>query len=495
MLDYIRRNADSTPVKIILGVLSLTFIFFFGSSALFGDRTKVVAEVNGEAIRDVQIMPLIQNQVRFQRQFNQGKEPDLERIRQQVLDSVIEQRMMLQAAREEGFVVSDKELRRAILENPGFQDDNGKFDAELYKRYAGRTGSSYEKDLREQLLVEAAQDFVRRSTRVSDAEVKAAFEDEASKRAVEFIRVPTSLFRDSVTVTDEEVASYADENEDAITDRFDRDFDSKYNQPKKVKASHILMKFDADATDEAKDEVRAVMEGVLVEAKAAGADFEALARKYSEDGSASRGGDLGLFDEKRMVKPFSDKAFSMQPGEISDLVETQFGLHIIKVTEVQQAETKTLADVRLDIARDLLKDERAPELAVAYAKTLLPVLNGSLDESEADLLLAEKSLTVQESGEFARKDRRIPKLGTSADALEVAFELANVGDVTADPVDVGNGFAIMKLTSATKADMASFEEKKEELRGQLLRTKQTRAVQAWRDQLKADAKIRITAGV
>lgn len=495
MLGYIRRNADSTPVKIILGVLSLTFVFFFGSSALFGDRTVVVAEVNGEAIRDVQILPLIQNQLRFQRQFNQGKEPDLDRIRQQVLDSVIDQRMLVQAAQDEGFVVSDKELRRAILENPNFQTDEGKFDVELYKRYAGRRGSTYEKDLREQLLIEAAQDFVRRAARVSDAELKAAFEDEASKREIEFIRVPTGLFRDAVTLTDEEIATWADENSDVITDRFDRDFDAKYNEAKKVKARHVLMKFSDDDSDEDKAEVRTIMDGVLVEARADGADFEALARKYSEDGSAARGGDLGFFDEKRMVKPFSDTAFAMSPGDISDIVETQFGLHIIKVIEVQEADVKTLDDVKLDIAGELLRDERAPELAEAYAKTLLPVLNGTVAGEEADALLAEKSLTMQESGEFARKDRRIPKLGTSKEALRVAFGLGAVGDVTAEPVDVGNGFAIMKLKAASDADMAAFEEKKTELRGTLLRTKQTRAVQAWRDQLKADAKINISAGV
>ncbi|MCO4772594.1 MAG: SurA N-terminal domain-containing protein [Deltaproteobacteria bacterium] len=495
MLGWIRNNTDSPVVKIILGVLSLTFVFFFGSSALFGDRTEVVADVNGEAIRDVHILPLLQQQVRIQRQFNQGKEPDLERLRQQVLDSVIDQRLMVQAAKEEGFLVSDKELRRAILENPSFQDDEGKFDSALYKRFAGRAGSTYEKDLREQLLVEAMQDFIRRSARVSEAELKAAFEDESSKRDIEFVRVPTALFRDAVTLTDDEVSAWAGENEDAITDRFDRDFDSKYNEAKKVKASHILMKFSDDDTDEDKAEVTKLMEAVLAEVKADGADFEALARKYSEDGSASRGGDLGFFDEKRMVKPFSDTAFAMSPGDISELVETQFGLHIIKVIEVQEADVKTLADVKLDIARELLTDERAPELAEAYAKTLLPVLNGTLSGDEADALLADKSLTVQESGEFARKDRRIPKLGTSKDALTAAFNLAAVGDVTVEPIDVGNGFAILKLTSAQQADMAAFDAKKEELRGTLLRTKQTRAVQAFRDQVKADAKIKIAAGV
>ena len=162
---------------------------------------------------------------------------------------------------------------------------------------------------------------------------------------------------------------------------------------------------------------------VLAETKAAGADFEALAKKYSEDGSAPRGGDLGLFDDKRMVKPFTEAAFSMEVGQVSDLVETQYGLHIIKVEEIQEAEEKQLADVKLEIAKELMKDERAPDLARTYAETLLPVLNGTVTGADADALLAEKSLTVQSSGEFSRKDRRIPKLGVSKDALSAAFDL------------------------------------------------------------------------
>lgn len=494
MLDYIRRNSDSAGVKIILGVLSLTFILFFGSSTLFADRTEVVAEVNGEVIRDMEIQQAVRRQVNFARQFNpSGQEPDIERIQQQVLDATIDQRLQLQAAKEMGFIVSDKELRRAILEHPSFQDDNGKFDREKYEKLAGYKGSSFERDLREDLLLQAARDFIRRSVRVSDSEIRQAFEEDASKRSVSFIRVPTSLFADEVEITDDEVTAWAAEHEQEITDRFDRDFETKYDQPKQVKAAHILMKIDEDASDEEKDEVRAKMEQVLTEAKASGADFAALARKYSEDGSAPRGGDLGFFDETRMVKPFSDTAFAMKAGEISDLVETRFGIHVIKVEEVKEAETKTLDMVKSEIARELLAEEKAPELAKAHAATLTGVLDGSVTGEAANELLGERSLTVQESGEFSRKDRRVPKLGTSADALAAAFALEKEGAVS-EPVDVGTGYAILRLDGKTEVDDSTFASKKDELRGQLLRTKQVRAVQAWQDQLKADAKILVRAG-
>lgn len=497
MLEYIRRNSDSAAVKIILGVLSLTFVFFFGSSALFGDRTEVWAEVNGEPIRDVEVTQLVRNQVRAQQQFNPNLgDEDIARIQSQVLDSMIDEKLMLQAAEREGFVISDKEVRRSIMENPSFQDDEGKFDADLYRRIMKRNNAStYERDVRERLMVQAMQDFIRRSARVSEAEVKEAFVEESSKREVDFIRVPTALFKDSVTISEEEATAWAVENDAEITDKYDQDYETRYNLPKKVRARHILMKYGEDDGDDEKAEVRAKMEAVLAEAKAAGANFETLAKKYSEDGSASRGGDLGLFDDKRMVKPFTDAAFSMAAGDISDLVETQYGLHIIKVEEVQEAEVKELDSVKLDIARELMKDEKAPELAKAHAEKLLPVLTGAVTGEEADALLQEKSLTVQSSGEFSRKDRRIPKLGTSQDALKAAFNLASTGDVTTEAIDLGTGFAVIKLTAASDADLAALDDKREEIRGRLLRTKQVRAVTAWRDQLKAEAKISVKSGV
>ncbi len=496
MLDYIRRNSDSPFVKVILVVLSLTFVFFFGSSALFGDRTKVVANVNGEPIRDVELTQVVRNRVRQQQQFNPNLgDADIARIQQQALDEMIDRRLLLQAAQREGFVISDKEVRRSIMENPSFQDDAGKFDAELYAKLTGRTGAQgYERDVRESLLIQAVQDFIRRSARVSEGEVKEAFVEESSKREVDFIRVPTSLFKDAVVISDEEASAWAAENDNAITDRYDLDYDARYNLPKQVRARHILMKFEASDSDDIKAAVRAKMEAVLAEAKA-GVDFEQLAKKYSEDGSASRGGDLGLFDDKRMVKPFTDAAFALGVGEVSGLVDTQYGLHIIKAEEIQEAEVKSLDTVKLDIARELMLDEKAPELALAHARTLLPVLTGGVEGEEADALLAENSLTVQSSGEFSKQDRRVPKLGTSKDALSAVFALSKVGDVTSEPVDIGNGYAVIKLTAATEVDMDAFEEKKEEIRGRLIRTKQVRAITAWRDQLKATATINVAGGV
>ena len=110
----------------------------------------------------------------------------------------------------------------------------------------------------------------------------------------------------------------------------------KFQAPELVRAQHILLQLGAGANDEAKQKARKEMQAILEQART-GADFAQLARQYSQDASAANGGDLGYFPKGRMVKPFEDAAFELNDGEISDIVETQFGFHIIKVIEHRPA--------------------------------------------------------------------------------------------------------------------------------------------------------------
>ena len=499
MLRYLRNNTDSFFSKLLLFALAAVFVFFFGSGALNSARTELIAEVNGETIRDQEVNRVWRQQVRFQQRFNPNMtDTDRERIRQRVIDDLIEQRLMLQAADGAGLAVSPKELRRAVLENPGFQDDEGNFDLEAYKQYLGddsaRTEQQLQSSLRESLLVQSVQDIVRASVQVSEAEIMDAFVQENSTRNVEFLRVSSSSFSDDVEADDSAIAAWASEHDADLQERYDRDFDRKYNTAKQISAQHILIKFEDDDDEATRGEIRGRMDGILAEAKADGADFGELAKKYSEDSSAARGGDLGKFDARRMVKPFSDTAFDMEVGQISGLVETQYGLHIIKLNEIFPAEVTEMADARLDIARELYQEEKAPEQARAYALRLVGALDGTLDEAATAALLLEKGLTIQETGAFDQKARTVPKLGRAPEAATAAFALTEVGAVTSEPVELPTGFAVMRLKESSEADMAEFEDEKDAIRDRLLRTKQTRALEAWKAQLKEDAVIRIAAG-
>jgi peptidyl-prolyl cis-trans isomerase D len=495
MLGYLRNNADNLVMKLILGVLALVFIFFYGSTA-GSPQNPVVAQVNGEPVRDIEVRNAWRNLVNQRQRSGQGNLSDEQRqaLRRDAIDQLIDRKLLLQAAKDEKIEVSAREVRRAVIEAPDFQDEEGKFNKLAYTEWAKDRGRlrRTEQQLRESLAIDALYRIVRASAHVSDGELETAYVEESSKRNVEFVRVADSLFLDEVSLTDDEAKAWADANEDATRERYDRDFDRLFNQPKKVRARHILLKFD-DTDDEAtREAIRGRMAGILTEVKADGADFAELARKYSEDSTAPRGGDLDFFDERRMVKEFSDAAFNLPVGGLSDVVETQYGLHIIKVEEIQEPKTTSFDDAKAEIARDLAREEKAPVLAKAWAASLPDLLRGE-DADALNARLAERKLTLQETGDFNRSARSVPKLGRSDEAAAAAFALAKVGDVS-EPIQVSGAWVVMRLKAATEADMAAFAEKKTALRDRLLISKQARALDAWRRSLKEDAKIELSPG-
>src|SRR5262249_48106276 len=181
----------------------------------------------------------------------------------------------------------------------------------------------------------------------------------------------------------------------------------QYSTPEQVRASHILLK--TEGKDDAA--VKAKAEQLLKEVKG-GADFAELAKKNSEDeSSAKNGGDLDYFGRGRMVPEFDQAAFAMQPGQISDLVKTQYGYHIIKVVDKKAATTRPLAEVRQQIA-DQLAYERAQAQAADLAQSIEKDIRRPAD---LDRVARARGLPVQESGFFAR-DESILGLGASPEA-------------------------------------------------------------------------------
>ena len=397
-------------------------------------------------------------------------------------------------------MISRDQIQRAVLEEPGFQDDEGNFDMERYKSYLGRnaarTAAKLQSDYEERLLYSSIVDFIGDSVVISNHEIRESYVKENSKRNVEFIKVVSSRFRDQVTLGDDELASFAEAQGDAIRERYERDFDRKFNTPKKVSARHILLKFGDSDDEGTRQAIRTRMDGILADARAEGADFAALATEHSEDSSASRGGDLGFFDKGRMVQEFSDAAFALNIGAISDVVETKYGLHIIKVEDIQEASTRALDEVRDEVALDLAREEQSPALARAYAESLVGALDGSLDELAAADLLAEHQLSIQESGDFNGESRSVPKLGgATPEAVSAAFDLNEIGAVTAAPIEIPVGFVIMRLKDKTEPNDDDFENQKDSIKEKLQRSRRSQIVEAWKADLKSTATIRVVPGV
>jgi peptidyl-prolyl cis-trans isomerase D len=222
----------------------------------------------------------------------------------------------------------------------------------------------------------------------------------------------------------------------ADVDQYYKDNLDQFSTPEQVRASHILL------STEGKDDaaVRAQAEEILKQARS-GADFAALAQQHSEDeGSKVNGGDLDYFPRGQMVAEFDQAAFALEPGQISDLVKTQFGYHIIKVADKKAASTLPLEEVRQQITEQLTY-----ERATREAGDLSQKLAGQVSKPEdLDRIAKENNLTVQESELFAR-DEAIAPIGAAPEASSKAFEL-DTGEA-AGPVRTPRGFLFLSVLS------------------------------------------------
>src|SRR5689334_7083002 len=385
MLDRMRRHRGW--LKWSLALVVLTFVVFYIPDFL----TKSTGAAPGEVIAQVDAEPITVQQ--FTRRYNaqvqayrnayggQLNDQVLKQlgIDRQILNALVDEEAMVAEARKQGISVSDVEIRERILALPGFQE-NGKFVGEARYRQILQiqnppmTTADFERSLRRALQIEKLRTALTGWMTVSDKEVADEYRKRNEKVKLDVVPINADAFKNQATVPDGDIAAAFDKNKeryrigekrkikyallnvdkvretltisDAELEAFYKQNLSQYQQPAQVRASHIL--FKTEGKDEAA--VKAKAEEVLKMAKAPNADFAALAKKYSEDESnASNGGDLDYFGRGRMVPEFENAAFAMKNGEISDLVKTAFGFHIIKVVDNKPEAKRPLAEVKAEI--------------------------------------------------------------------------------------------------------------------------------------------------
>jgi peptidyl-prolyl cis-trans isomerase C len=280
---------------------------------------EVLARVNGEAISRSEFQQAVAN---VERNAGQPVPPEhRDRVYRGVLDQMISMRVLLQEARARKLTVSDAEIEEHIgLLRKQFPSED-EFNKALAERKM--TLGVLREDARRDLTL----------AKVVEAEVKP-----------------------KIRIQETEVKDFYDQNP------------AQFQQPEAFRASHILIPVPAGATDEQKNAARAEIDGILKEIRG-GADFAEMARKHSKDGSAANGGDLGLFPKGQMVAPFEEALTKLSPGEVSDVVETQFGYHIIKLAERREPRAVPLAEVSTRIGQ-FLTMRAQQEHAGEFIKTL-----------------------------------------------------------------------------------------------------------------------------
>jgi peptidyl-prolyl cis-trans isomerase D len=484
-----RKHATSWLIKVALFAIVIVFIFWGGYSYTEKKASRV-AVVNGSYIGMVEYQSMYKNLVeqmrsQFGKQFSSELAEALN-LKRQALDRLINRRLLLTEARALELDVSREELQNAIISYPAFQT-NGRFDQQRYQqilRLNKLTPQEFEASQREDLLISKVQQFITRSTKVLDAEMESFFHHTQDKVNLAYIQLSPKDFKARVQVNEESLRDYFDRNREKYrlpvkrniiyvrfrprdyldqvqpTDMEIEDFyrlhQEDYKEAEKVKARHILFRIPPKAKTSDIQAIQKKAEMVLDLARK-GEDFAELARKYSEDSTASKGGDLVYFSREDMVKPFSDSAFSLEEGEISDLVRTRFGLHIIKVEDIQEESIKPLAEIKDTVIRDV-KQEQAREIAWQQAEAFIDISRALDDMQKAAL---QKSMEVKESGLFAA-DEPIPLLGSHPEISEIIFSL-QVKEIS--PVlTVGEDQLVAQLIAIQDSRLKEFDEARGEVK-------------------------------
>lgn len=396
MLSFMRKNAKSWIIKVLFGIIILVFVFFYGFSGTRNKKESVLASVGTKKITIADYQEEYKNQLQFYRSIYQGQITD-EIIRQmglkqKALENLIDREVLLQEAGRLNIHASLEEIRRTIMESPVFQE-NGVFSQKNYERalrYYGLSPADYEQSQGKGLIIKKLQDLVKGAARVSEKELWERFLFENEKVTVEYLVASPDQIKEKPQVSEQEIDAYYKKHAEefrrpemvkcsyivfspkAFEDKvvvqsvdlkalYQMDTD-RFVEPKKVKARHILLKLAKTDPPEKEQAVKKRAEELLQKLKN-GEDFARLAAQHSEDaGSAEKGGDLGYFKPGDMVKPFEEAAFALKPGELSGLVRTPYGFHIIRVEDVKESRTKPFEDVR-GVLEQEVRHEEAKKIA------------------------------------------------------------------------------------------------------------------------------------
>jgi peptidyl-prolyl cis-trans isomerase D len=502
MLDRMRRHRGW--LKWSLGLVAVTMVIFFipqdylaPTTSVGAAPTETVAEVDGRKLTagDFEQRYLLQVQA-YRQQFGGAMNDQLLRqlgIEQQVLTQMIDEQAGLIEAERHGLKVSDAELAQQIFAIPQLQE-NGRFIGEeryeqlLLSANPPRTKSQFEDEVRRDMMLNKLRSALTDWIAVSDADLDREYRRRNEKVKLQVVALTADKFRSQVTVADADLTPYFEahkadyrvgeqrkvrylllDREQARQrvavpqndiQRYYNDNIQQYQTPERVRASHILL--NTGGKDEAA--VRKQAEELLAKIKA-GADFGELAKKYSEDpGSKDKGGDLDYFTRGRMVPEFEMAAFTLAPGQVSDLIKTQYGFHIIKVVDKQAGSTQTLDQVRAQIQQLLaaqLADRQITEQSTKLADRVK-------NPDDLNKVATELGLKVDETG-FFQQSEPVPGLGASAQVASAAFELQD--NAVSAPLASTRGPVFITVSGKKAPYTPTLDEVRDRVREDLIRSR------------------------
>jgi peptidyl-prolyl cis-trans isomerase D len=447
MLEAIRERAQGWIAKIILGLIAVAFALW-GVDWYFqgGGKEPAVATVGGQDISQRDFFEALKQQ-RQALGLKDNAPAELDKaLRQQVVDQLIDVQLLTQASKDAGFAVSQEQLN-AYLGGIELFQENGQFSQARLDAFLKSRGWSQQKLMhmvQQDLLLRQLQFAYGEGALASNTGTAQLAKLLSQQREVNEVVYDSKAFLNLIRIDDQAVAQayeakkqdyavpaqvrvqYLVLSQDAIKGQIQigeaaarqayEANKSRYQQPESRRASHILIQAGQDA--QAKAAAKAKAEKVLQEVKAKPARFAELAKQYSDDpGSAAQGGSLGSFTREMMVKPFADAAFQMKVGEISGLVESQFGYHIIRLDGISGGAVVPFEQVKAELMREL----QAQEAARKFAEVAERFSNLVYEQPESLAPAAsEFKLKIEESG-WISAGRAEPAILNNPRLMEALF--------------------------------------------------------------------------
>lgn len=458
MIVFLREKFIAKIFMTVVGV-----VFIIGTLLLFditGGRQvsserddEVVAKIGGTEVKRGRFEALVNQEVQRRRQQNQSSRTiDRKQVEKDIVDQLVQEQVWLGSTQ-----ITDAEIDRFVRSDSTLLTNYNLFQERGF-------GDAYRRSVRLQMSLENLRNDIEGLELITDNELEHEYRRQNNKAQLKYIQFQDREYQNAVKIDDAEVQAYFENNkekyktedqanvkyvkidpEEFVSDEEVKNYYDKHNDefktPEIVKARHILKKYPTDATDEQKAEVKTVAEELLEQVKSEisdGADFADLARKHSDGPSAANGGALrgrhpelpptgDFFARGDMVPAFEKACFDdLAPGEISDLIETQFGYHIIKLEEKRPEEIKPFNQVKLDVRKKLVRIDGAAKAKGVADELIFDVEIFDYQEAVKQDRYKELELKVQETGFFTQDENYIPSIGSKGSYSGLIDEVFDV---------------------------------------------------------------------
>ena len=501
MLKFMRKHANSWFIKVMMGMIVVTFVGFFGWNAAQGPFTRdVVATVDGEPLSLSEYQAAYRQTYELVRRMYGGAldEAALNRLQlgRQAIETIIRSRLQSRQARLAGISISNEELARHIQSRPAFQR-NGRFDRSLYLGILRRNRvpvAAYEEEQREILLLGRMESIIRDSVKVTGPEIEDAYRWSREGVKVRYMIFPPNRLEKEVQVKEDDLRAFFDREKErfrvpkkvraaylfADIQSFERSvkvteeavaqaYEARKEEFREVarrKARHILMKVRPEAKPDDVAKAKNKAEGLLRRLRD-GEDFAALAKKFSDDPNAADGGKLGAVARGELDPAFEKALFAMKAGEVKGPVKTPFGFHIIRLDAIEPERLRPLSEVKASLMDGLRAARAAADARDAIEKFWVEVSEGRAFDSFPETAGIKRGVS-----KFFSADGKGLPVPDSRKVAAAALRLAK-GELS-DPIEGESGWYMVRVTAEQASRIPDLKEVRKEARKAYVRRQSER---------------------